>query len=379
MRFLHVSDTHIGFAAYSRVTPDGLNQREQDFFEAFRRVVDLAIDERVDAVLHTGDIFDSVRPTNRAVTFAMSEVRRLGDAGIPFVAIAGNHEAPKLRETGSVIRFFEFLPNAHVAFRGEHRAVRIGDVAFHLVPHAASNEALAEQVAKARPDPDAAFNVLALHAGVVGVGDFRTGEFNEQVVPEAAFAPEWDYVALGHYHRHASVRPNAYYAGSTERSSFAEAAEEKGVVLVNTAAGSVAERVRFIPMATRPMLALPSVDARALAELKVAPAVYRALADAPLSGAIARLNVTGIPPAVYATLDFARIRKLTEPAVHVALSFEIDRAGAGGADAARASFGTLADEFRSFVATVPLPEASRPRVERAAVAFLAEAEAGEGA
>ena len=36
----------------------------------------------------------------------------------------------------------------------------------------------------AKPAEDARFNVAAFHAGVMGVGDFRTGEFNEQVVPQ---------------------------------------------------------------------------------------------------------------------------------------------------------------------------------------------------
>ena len=132
MRFLHVSDTHIGFSAYHKVTPAGLNQREQDFFDAFARAVDLALGERVDAVLHSGDLFDSVRPSNRAVAFAMEQVKRLGEAGIPFVVIAGNHETPKLRETGSVFRFLEFLPNTFPVYRGQYERVRIGDTAFHL-------------------------------------------------------------------------------------------------------------------------------------------------------------------------------------------------------------------------------------------------------
>src|ERR1051325_11945722 len=110
MRLLHASDTHVGFSAYHRVTPEGLNQREADFFAAFERVIDLAIAEKVDVVLHTGDLFDSVRPTNRALSFVMGELRRLHEARIPFIVISGNHEAPRLRETGAVLRLLEFIP-----------------------------------------------------------------------------------------------------------------------------------------------------------------------------------------------------------------------------------------------------------------------------
>ena len=99
MRIVHLSDTHLGYAAYGRVNDRGLNQREEDVFAAFSRVVDATLEIHPDVVIHAGDLFDSVRPTNRAVSFAVEQILRLAKRGIPFVAISGNHETPKLRET----------------------------------------------------------------------------------------------------------------------------------------------------------------------------------------------------------------------------------------------------------------------------------------
>lgn len=357
MKLLHVSDTHVGFAAYARVTPEGLNQREADFFGGFSRAVDVALRERADVVLHAGDLFDSVRPTNRAISHVLAEVRRLHASGIPFVAIAGNHEAPRLRETGAVMRLLDFVPGARAVYKGALETVRVGVgaqrdgspdpsdyLAIHAAPHAPTQEALVAELRRAKPDPDARWNVAALHAGVVGVGDFRTGEFHEQVVPQNELPQGMDYVALGHHHRCTEVAERVWYAGSTERCSFREAGETKSVNLVDLARGSVTP----VPLPARPMLDLPPLACGGMAEEAIAPALHERLASAPLDGAIARLRVDAIPAHVYATLDHRRIRAATAAALHFELQAEVlhrDSPGVG-----QDAMGRLSDEFDAFLA-----------------------------
>ncbi|HLE96303.1 MAG TPA: exonuclease SbcCD subunit D [Candidatus Thermoplasmatota archaeon] len=366
MRFLHVADTHVGHASFSRVDSRGLNQREQDVFAAFSRVVDLALAERVDFVLHAGDLFDSVRPTNRAVTFVMEEMARSVRGGVPWLVIAGNHESPRLRETGSVLRFLDFVPGVTAAYKGEAETHVVGDCAVHLVPHVPTSEGYLAAVEAVRAR-DTRWNVLALHAGVHGVDRFGSGEFNEVVLPASALRADADYVALGHYHRHTRVAGHAWYAGSTERTSVKEAAEEKGVMLVDLAVG---ER-RFVPIETRRWLDLPPVDCTGLAEVEIAPAIERALRDVALDDALVRLRVRGMPRPVHAALDHARLRRLGESALHVSLEMEVvdpeDRAQ--GEDA---SVGALPVEWDAFVARAPAgPE--RDDVRRLGLRFLEEA------
>ncbi|MCA1813308.1 MAG: exonuclease SbcCD subunit D, partial [Halobacteriales archaeon] len=260
MRLLHVSDTHLGHAAYHKVTAQGLNQREQDVLDAFTRVVDKAIELRPDVVLHSGDLFDVVRPTNRAITQGLEQLLRLVRAGIPVVAIAGNHEAPRLRETGSVFRFLEFFDGIRAVYRGQPEVVRIGDLAIHCVPQAADQAAVNAQLAAQEPGTDAKHHVLTAHVAVSGVRAFAMGEFNEHVVPTSALHPGFDYIALGHYHGRAQVAPNAWYAGSTERMSYNEAGQAKGFLLADLAA----RKVEFHPITTRPMLDLGPIDADGL-------------------------------------------------------------------------------------------------------------------
>ena len=367
MKLLHVSDTHVGYAAYHRVTPDGLNQREVDFFDALARAFDVAIQERVDLVLHSGDLFDSVRPTNRAIGHVLAQAKRLHEAGIPLVVISGNHEAPRLRETGAVLRLLDFMPGVHAVYKGQTEVIRIKDLAVHAVPHAASSEALLEELRGVRPDPTARWNVATLHAGVVGVGDFRTGEFHEQVVPQNELPAGMDYTALGHYHRCTEVAPKVWYAGSTERCTFRELGEAKSVNLVDLQRGTVTPRA----LPTRPMLDLPALACQGMDEAAIPGALYERLAQADLAGAIARLRVNGIPSHVQANLDYHRIRSLTAQALHFDLQAEVVREDAQGGSAE--TIGELTEEFTAFLARRSLQGDNREPLLNLAQELLREA------
>lgn len=331
------------------MNPEGLNQREADLFDAFARAIDLAIERRVDVVLHSGDVFDSVRPTNRAISHVLQQARRLHDAGIPFVVLSGNHEAPRLKETGAVLRLLDFVPGVTSVYKGRTETIRIRDLAIHATPHAPTTDELRAQLAAIRPDAGARWNVAALHAGVMGVGDFRTGEFNEQVVAQNELPQGMDYTALGHYHGCIEVAPTVWYAGSTERCSFRERDEVKSVNLVDLARGTVEQ----LPLPSRPMLDLPPLACAGLVEDRVGPAILERLTSTPLEGVIARLKVTGLRPHVYAGLDFGKLRAATAAALHFDLQTELLRDE--NAQAAGEAMGSLPVEFEAFLATKVIP------------------------
>lgn len=102
-RFIHVSDTHLGARPY------GLIERERDFYDAFRWVIDRALELRVDAVLHAGDMFHSSTPRPLTYIYAIRELRRVVDANVRFIVAPGNHELPKAEGLGSPIRVLEDL------------------------------------------------------------------------------------------------------------------------------------------------------------------------------------------------------------------------------------------------------------------------------
>ena len=89
-RLLHMADVHLG-ARHQDLGPAAAAQRERQF-AAFKRGIDLAIERTVDAVLISGDLFDSNAQPRRTIERAAGELRRLADRGIPTVLIPGTHD-----------------------------------------------------------------------------------------------------------------------------------------------------------------------------------------------------------------------------------------------------------------------------------------------
>ncbi len=86
MKFAHLADTHLGYRQY------GLIEREKDFYEVFDKVIDKIIEEKVDFVIHSGDLFETARPSPMALLTFQKGLLKLKGAGIPMYAIAGNHD-----------------------------------------------------------------------------------------------------------------------------------------------------------------------------------------------------------------------------------------------------------------------------------------------
>ncbi len=102
VQFIHMSDTHLGSRQYM------MDERENDFYDAFNEAIDLAISEHVSFVVHTGDLFDSWIPGNRALVVFKNGMRKLDEHSIPFYTILGDHDRPK-RNTDPAIKIFDFL------------------------------------------------------------------------------------------------------------------------------------------------------------------------------------------------------------------------------------------------------------------------------
>ncbi len=86
MKIVHVADTHLGRRRLGGRLPD------QDFADALAAIVTTAIAERADAFLIAGDLFDAPRIEPPSLHQAMDCLRPLRDAGIPVIAIEGNHD-----------------------------------------------------------------------------------------------------------------------------------------------------------------------------------------------------------------------------------------------------------------------------------------------
>jgi DNA repair protein SbcD/Mre11 len=371
VRIFHTSDTHLGHQQYPRTDASGLNQREQDIYAAWHKVVAAAVAERPDLVVHAGDLFDGVRPGNRALAHAMDGFLELSRAGIPTVVIAGNHETPRLRETGSPFRLFAHLPGVHVVYRGRRETVQLEaggvPVRVHAVPQCESQERLAAEVAEAPTGPDGV-DVLVVHGAVQALAAFSHAEFNEQVLEPSWFGA-FDYAALGHFHGLQQVAGNAWYCGAPERVSIAEASQEKGFLDVTVEPGA-SPKATFRPLEGRLYADLPPIDAQGMDAAAAKAAALDRLATVP-AGAVARLSLLALGPSLRGSLDVRGIRQAGSHLLHLDLRTQWETAGVD-VRAGTEMRGVLA-EFDAFVASQPIEGVERAKAVAQARAILEEA------
>lgn len=92
MLIAHLADTHLGKRQYH------LDWREQDFYDVFTYAVEQALREHVDAIIISGDMFDTYKPPNRAIKVARDTLEKAVDKGIRIYGILGEHDTPKTRD-----------------------------------------------------------------------------------------------------------------------------------------------------------------------------------------------------------------------------------------------------------------------------------------
>lgn len=357
------------------MSPSGFNQREEDICNSFACAVDRIIELKPNFVLHTGDLFHTVRPTNRIINFAVRKILRITRSHIPVVIISGNHDAPKQRAVGSVFSFFEVLsPVLHLVYKNQYELIRLDKTAIHAIPHCLDQEDLHRELAKVKPvggrrtadgGQRAAYNVLMLHGVVAGIPEFSMGELAEQEIPSSYLKMPFDYVALGHYHRHCEVEPRVYYAGSTERLSMAELGQKKGFVEVDLEG----KEVKFHPVPTRDMLELTPVDAGELSQEEVLLEIEKRITMQEIAEKIVRLKVENIPEHIYNSLDFRRIGELKSKAFHFDLRFN-RKEEAVKDQSDRSSIGRLNQEFAQFLKQAEVEGLKKERLLQLGLGYL---------
>lgn len=357
------------------MSPSGFNQREEDICNSFQSAVDQIIQLKPDFVLHTGDLFHTVRPTNRIINFAIRQILRVVNSDIPMVIISGNHDAPKQRAVGSVFSFFEVLsPHLHPVYRNQYELIRLDGAAIHAIPHCLDQEDFSREAAKIElgGGPRAAdggrnetYNILMLHGVVAGIPEFSMGELAEQEIPSSYLEMPFDYVALGHYHRFCQVSERVYYAGSTERLSMSELGQEKGFAEIDLHT----KEVKFHPVPTREMIELAPINARELNQEQVLQEIERRIEVREITEGIVRLKVKGIPEHIYNSLDFRQIGELKSKAFHFDLKFEREEKE-GGDGATEISIGKLNLEFQEFLKQVPVENLKKERLLELGLKYL---------
>ncbi|MEW6421272.1 MAG: exonuclease SbcCD subunit D [Deinococcota bacterium] len=338
MRVLHTADFHAGrnLRGFDR-TPE--------IHEALVEIAGLARSEKADAVLISGDLFDTVNPSADAEAAVFDFFLRLRDANIPAVAIAGNHDsAARLHSLAGLLgwvgvqlvaqptanpldmirmvetRKGERLTVGALPFLSERRLVKAADLlggevgAWRQKYREGMGFFLRRLAEGFRGD---SVNMLMLHAtmdGAVPSGSERTMQFdlmNAYTLSPLQLPAGAQYVALGHVHKPqpTSEMPLAHYPGSVIQLDFGEGGEKKQVNLVEVEAGRPA-RVTPVPLSSGRELRtvrvkVDQVESR-LAALANFPGLVKVVVQAPSGTALPGLKdrvLRQVPGALAVELD----------------------------------------------------------------------------
>jgi DNA repair protein SbcD/Mre11 len=356
IRLVHFADLHVGMENYGRLDPaTGTSSRTRDFLDRLDEVVDYALDHKADLVVFAGDAFKTRDPEPTQQREFARRIKRLAEK-IPTLLLVGNHDLPGSVSKATSLDIYHVLdiPNVIVGYKPDSQVVQTahGPVYLAWMPYPSRNRLLLDEEYKGKSLPELeqilrdkvtqyirelsdqaakqdAPRIFAGHFTVSGAafGSERTVMLGSDVavMKSAVAETAWDYVALGHIHKHQNLTagetglPPVVYAGSLERIDFGEENEPKGFCFAEISRGKT--EWEFVPDRARPFHTI-RVDVKT--EDQPTPAVLDAIAlrKAEIRDAVVRIiiSMTGEQSDL---LDERAVQKAAESASHLDIQLEI--------------------------------------------------------
>jgi len=238
---LHIGDVHLGNKQYSS------NKRKKDYVDVFREAIQIGIEENVDAVFHTGDLFDSPNPDIEEITVCIEEFNRLKENDIPFLSIVGNHE----RKWTS--QWMDLFSKEENAYRLGKTPVKIGKFALFGIDSLRHNEWQNPDKFNLESVSDEYTSIVCMHELLSPlVRDDIASCSVHDVLERLSFVP--DILALGDSHTPSSEMVNGcytYYPGALEKTSVSDSKNHHVVKI--TSDGDSFEMTKIQLTKTRPL------------------------------------------------------------------------------------------------------------------------------
>lgn len=331
MKFLHTADWHVGKVLKTQ-------SRQAEHKAVLADLVRIADEEDVDAVLIAGDLFDSAVPRPESQALVMRTLLALKENGRHVVALAGNHDDPRLLDVyrpvlgelgihmlgqprrpsdGGVITFTsrrgEVASVAALPFVAHRQFVRAAELLLHDT--ARHKQDYANGIKRMVDGLTAGFhsdtiNMVMTHATLLG-GRRGGGERDVQTgldyeLPNTVFPASAHYVALGHLHRAQAIEGPCpiHYSGSPIAVDFGEEANESVALIVNATPDSRAV-ARAVPITggRRLTTVRGSFDAVVAAGVEAGDAFLRVILSEPARAGLGDEVRKALPGALEVQLD----------------------------------------------------------------------------
>jgi DNA repair exonuclease SbcCD nuclease subunit len=382
MRLVHLSDLHLGYRQYQRLTPNGINQREADVARTFQRAVDQIITVAPDLILIAGDVFHSARPSNAAILHAFKQFLRLRTElpQSPIVLVAGNHDTPRTTETGSILGLFEQLGVEVAATDARRIPLFDGAVSVLAVPDVPGAKPALTTV-------DASYNVLLVHANMPEVVPAYVSELDRAAITltraEIGLS-KWSYVALGHYHVHRRIANNAYYSGAIDYTSlnvWGELGEAddlglSGKGFIEFDLDTREHKFHALP-ASRELVRVKDISARNKSVAELDGEIQRAVEKVKggIDDKIVRVTLRDVPRHVARELDHKALRDFKKRALHFQLDVRREELSTRVGQGAPGRRQSVMDVVREQLNLREIPaDLDRDRLVGLGLKYLADAE-----
>lgn len=216
VKFLHVSDTHLGKRNYKLV------EREKDFFRVFKQIVSLALEKKVDFIVHSGDLFDVGTPSHSVIIRCVKELNRLKKHGIPVFIVPGSHDMHLDTTIISLLEAVGLVTNlAHPRYRRVEKGKLLlsgevfkGVFLCGVEGRRARIRDLFNNLKIVWPE-NFNFSIFVFHHTISDVSTLIMD------IPTSSLPKGFDYYAAGHWHG-VWDKDKIHYPGSTEFCSLTE-------------------------------------------------------------------------------------------------------------------------------------------------------------
>jgi DNA repair protein SbcD/Mre11 len=360
MKIIHFADLHLGVENYGRIDPaTGLSSRLTDFLAAFDQLVDYALENRSDLVIFSGDAYKTREPGQTQQREFAKRIARLSADNIPVFLLVGNHDLPNAVGRATATEIFDTLAVKNVYVAGRPDIIVIptaaGNVQIAALPWLRRSALIVREDVKNLPLPEITKlmeqklteittslasrldpslpSILAAHVWVGGAtigseSQMSIGQEHAMLLGNIAL-PAFDYVALGHIHKHQVLNqsPPVVYSGSLERVDFSEEKDDKGFMVVDIVPGDQGKRqvsFDFHPVNARRFL---TIDVKIEGgNLDPTSIVLSSITEqkSKIKDTIVRLHIS-LPSSAEALLRDSEIRDSLKEAHHFTIAREVKR------------------------------------------------------
>jgi exonuclease SbcD len=357
MKILHLADLHLGMETYGGVDPaTGLSTRLIDVLKRLDEVVEYAIGNGVDLVLFCGDAYKNRDPSQTQQREFAKRLRRLSESGITVFLLVGNHDLPNAIGRANAVEIFDTLSVNHIYVGNRpdiyNLPTRHGTVQLVALPWLKrsallsreetknlsieqANDRLQEMMTRRLLDLVSELDpgLPALLTAHISVSTAKPGSERSMVVGRDPVLllgnvalPAFDYVALGHIHRHQVLlqNPPVVYAGSLERFDFGDEDEDKGFYVVDVEMRGKEKRVtyEFHKVNARHFVTL-AVDI-GIEDADPTDTVLKAIAQrqVAIEDSVVRVHIS-LPAALEASVREVEITKALRTAHHAVVAKEV--------------------------------------------------------